>query len=123
MLSLIIIGSLATAAGIISILAKSSPKLMKRMLGYEIALDLSLSILVSLYVALSGTISGMVIGAFTGLFVGATLFVAARMIGYSKFQKGEWVDYPGRWNKESFKAFWEEKTARFSREGQYGFIN
>ena len=44
MLSLIIIGSLATAAGIISILAKSSPKLMKRMLGYEIALDLSFPI-------------------------------------------------------------------------------
>lgn len=123
MLSMIIIGSLATAAGIISILAKSSPKLMKRMLGYEVALDLTLSILVSLYVALSATISGMVIGALTGLFVGATLFIAARMIGYSKYQKGEWVDYPGRWNKESFKTFWEGKTARFSREGQHGFVN
>lgn len=126
MLSFILIGAAATAFGIISIIAKASPSFLKKILGYEVYIDLSLSVLISLYVALSGTISGIVIGAITGIFIGATLFVAARTIGYQKLERNEqtgkmeWVSYPPVWTLKTFKNLlnnkWSKLTAPYQRK-------
>ena len=119
MLSLIIIGSLITAVGFISIMAKSSPKFLKLMLGYEALVDLCLSILISIYVAFSGTISGIIIGAMAGVFMSLALFIGARTIGYSKLEKtdGKYkiVDFPAKWNYEYFKGIWNSFAAKYSR--------
>lgn len=98
MIGLIVFGSLVTSVAIISILAKASPKLLKRVLGYEAYVDLAFSLLIGMACGFSGTMSGFVIGAATGLIFGVTLFILARVYGYARYEKQEdctykWVEY------------------------------
>ena len=138
MLSMVIFGSLMTAVGIFSILAKSSPSFLRLSLGYEAMIDLGLTILICLYAGLSGTISGMLIGAMTGVCISGVLFVLKRTVGYAKMVKNPDYDennpeskalirqeIPAVWTisyaKSLFNKQWADKSAKFSRQGQYGF--
>lgn len=103
MISLIVFGSLVTSLAIISILAKASPRLLRIVLGYEVWIDLAFSLLIGIACGVSGTMSGFVIGAATGLIFGVSLFILARVYGYTKYENGVWVDYPAKWNIGSAK--------------------
>lgn len=130
MLSMIIMGSVISALAILSVMAKISPRFLKICLGYEAWIDLTLSILISVYVGFSGTISGMVIGACTGLFIGTTLFIAARTIGYTRFEKDEngnriEKSYAPVWTvakaKELFFKHWNKLAEKYDRSHEFGF--
>lgn len=113
MISMIVFGSLVTSLALISIVAKASPSLLKKMLGYEVYVDICISLLIGLACGISGTMSGFVIGAFTGLIFGITLFILARVIGYSRLVNGVWVDFPPVWTFNSlFGRFHSEKMGK-----------
>ena len=48
MISMIVFGSLVTSLALISIIAKASPSLLKKMLGYEVYVDICISLLIGL---------------------------------------------------------------------------
>ena len=50
--------------------------------------------------------SGFVIGAFTGLIFGITLFILARVIGYSRLVNGVWVEPYGEDTPVCFIVLW-----------------
>lgn len=104
MISLIVFGSLVTSLAIISVLAKASPRLLKIVLGYEVFVDLAFSLLIGVACGVSGTMSGFVIGAATGLIFGVSLFILARVYGYTRYENGKWVDYPAKWNVGTAKG-------------------
>ena len=113
MISMIVFGSLVTSLALISTVAKASPSLLKKMLGYEVYVDICISLLIGLACGISGTMSGFVIGAFTGLIFGITLFILARVIGYSRLVNGVWVDFPPVWTFNSlFGRFHSEKMGK-----------
>lgn len=128
MLSMILFGSFITAVGVLSIIAKASPRALKTILGYECWVDLTMSILISIYVGFSGTISGMVIGALTGVFIGMTLFIGARAIGYIRYEKnaeGKFVavEHPPVWTPELFKNKWSNFASKHSRQDSEYFAS
>jgi hypothetical protein len=115
MIGLIVFGSLVTSVAIISILAKASPKLLKRVLGYEAYVDLAFSLLIGMACGFSGTMSGFVIGAATGLIFGVTLFILARVYGYACYEKQEdgtykWVEYEPKFKISNWLSKYTNKN-------------
>lgn len=96
MLTVTVVGAICTAFGFFGIIAKFSPKYLKRFLAYEAWIDLLMSIGVLVLYAGSG-VTAMLTGIITGVIFSIALFAMKRCVGYSKRENGKWVDYPATW--------------------------
>lgn len=95
---------IATAVGLVLIVAKFDKRLLKKMLGYDWAVDIVVTL--GLPLLFIGTYSAMVSGVITGLCMSAILYVAKKTMGYEKYEKvvdGKrgWVSYEGKWTIRS----------------------
>ena len=92
-----------TAVGLVAIVAKFSPSLLKKMLGYDWLIDALVTIGIPIF--MGGTYSGIMTAVITGLCVSFILFVAKNTYGYSKvetvedqgFMSAHWVEKSGKW--------------------------
>lgn len=85
-----------TAICFIVIAAKLGPKILKRILGFEIYVDIGSH---AFFVWLGlGTFSGVMTGIISALCISAVLRIAKNILGYTKMEDGEWVDYEGKWS-------------------------
>jgi hypothetical protein len=99
MLTIVIVASFFTAFEFLTILGKFSPTLLKRVLGYEWAVDIIMSFGMMLFFGLTGSITGIIISAITGFIFSAALYASKHTLGYQKYEKGadgtrSWVEYP-----------------------------
>lgn len=111
-MTLIVIASLFTAFEFLSIIGKMSPKLLKKVLGYEYLIDIIMSFGLMLYFGLTGSITGIIVSAVSGFIFSASLYATKHIIGYSKLHrvkgtwfKFEWVDYPATWSSKKAGGF------------------
>ena len=72
MLPIVILSSFFVAFEVLSVLGKFSPKWLKRVLGYEWALDIAMSFGLIIWFATTGSIMGIIISAVSG-FIFSTL--------------------------------------------------
>jgi hypothetical protein len=110
MLTIVIVASFFTAFEFLTILGKFSPTLLKRVLGYEWAVDIIMSFGMMLFFGLTGSITGIIISAITGFIFSAALYASKHTLGYQKYEKGadgtrSWVEYPATWTWEAFGGF------------------
>lgn len=102
MLLIIVLSAFFTAFEVLSVIGKFSPKWLKRILGYEWALDLLMSLGLMIWFATTGSIIGIIISAITGFIFSIILYSAKHIIGYSKLHKTpegwRWVEYPATWS-------------------------
>jgi hypothetical protein len=85
-----------TAVCFIVIAAKLGPKILKRILGFEVYVDVA-SHFFFIWLGM-GTFSGVMTGIISALFVSAVLRAAKNILGYTVIEDGEWVDKPGKWS-------------------------
>lgn len=93
-----------TTLGMVLLAMKFGNNFIRRMLGYDWAVDLVITVGITALFALGGTISGMMTGIVTGLLVSILLVVAKRLLGYRKLVRNEegkleWQDFEGSWDK------------------------
>ena len=106
MLMVAVFGSLCTALVLFSIVGRVSKTWLKRMLGYEWAVDIALTLGMILWFTGAGGITAILTSAVTGAIFSVVLYSGKQIIGYEKYQKvdgkRQWVAYPPRWTLRTF---------------------
>ena len=92
-------------AGLVFLALKFGNNFVKRLLGYDWAVDVAVTFTLAWMFAIGGTISGMLTGIITGVFISILLIIAKRVIGY---QRLELTDDGLQWKEE--KGEWEDKV-------------
>lgn len=86
--------------GILVVMGKTPKSLLKKILGYDYIVDIIVSVGVG--VAMYGTYSGMMAAAVAGIAISAAMFLAKRIVGFQRYERGEgWVEYVPRWRNQS----------------------
>ena len=106
MLSAVLFGSLLTCLSIFGIIFKFSPKLLKRVFGYEVYVDIFMSFFTMAFCTMSGTLTGMLIGSSTAVLFSILLYSGARILGYERFdfKSRTWKSFPATWNIPSIRS-------------------
>lgn len=94
-ISLLLFTSILSSMALLTTLFRLSDKWTKRMLGYEVYVDAIAGILIAVYFGMSGSALAMLTGIVTSLFFGLVLYVAKHLLGWSKYENGQWVEYKG----------------------------
>ena len=94
-ISLLLFTSILSSMAFLTTLFRLSDKWTKRMLGYEVYVDAVVGILIAVYFGMSGSALAMLTGIVTSLFFGLVLYVAKHLMGWSKYEDGQWVEYKG----------------------------
>jgi hypothetical protein len=95
---------LLTACSFIVICAKFNPGFLKKVLGVEIYVDIGSHMFFIWLGALSGTYSGIMTGVITALCISGVLRLSKRILGYTVFEEGEWIDKPATWTIKTVTA-------------------
>ncbi len=109
MLMVAVFGSLCTALVMFSIVGRVSKTWLKRMLGYEWAVDIALTLGMVLWFTGAGGITAILTSAVTGAIFSIVLYSGKQIIGYQKYEKvngtRQWVAYPPNWTLRAVGGF------------------
>ena len=129
-------GAILTIVAFLLVLLKLSPKIRKRLLGYDLLCDAAVTIGLIFLFGGTGTISGMMISIVAGLLVSVALYIAKNTGKYQRLErkahpkgmgkwrralhyKWHWQEYDGKWRK-SFTNFYNNMAGndRHAIEGE-----
>lgn len=101
------VASIMILIAIVALLAKLSPSMMRRTLGYDFVVDCA-AFIVMKYLFF-GTATGMLLAFGGGLMFSIVLMIAKAIIGYEKLERVpcthcgakplRWVRHPARWQR------------------------
>jgi hypothetical protein len=106
MISTAITAGFLVTLGMVLLAMKFGNNFIKRLLGYDWAVDICITLGCMWLFAIGGTISGMMTGIVTGVLISLLLLVGKHVIGYRKIVRNE----NGQLEWQEFQPDWQDKV-------------
>lgn len=101
--------SVVTAAQVIYIFQSFGSHYLKVALGYKAYIDLFFTLGLTAYFATTGALGSLLMSACTGLALSIILYVGRKVIGYRRYENGQWVEYKKTLDLKTTLLSWKNK--------------